>query len=359
MNNPESDLTIYRKLQEHLNNLPVGFPATESGVEIRILEHLFAPEEARIAIHLSYLPEPIDKIYRKVKRENLTKEQLRELLNKMIQKGSINYGELKGEKVYGNSFLAIGMYEYQLDRLTPDFVKDFHQYVDEAYLEEFHRKTSQIRVIPVEKSLSPDLGVATYENARKIIENSGGPIAVAECICKKGQDLIGEPCKRTTLREICFSFRGAASFYIDKGFAREIDKEEALTILTKAEQDGLILQTGNSQKPSFLCCCCTCCCGLLRSEKKLDNPSDYVLNNYRAQIDTDLCNGCNACLDTCQMEAIKTENDFVTINKALCIGCGNCIITCPQSAISLIKKEIIHVPPKNTYELYLNLMKNN
>ena len=39
----------YRDLQKHLDELPIGFPPTESGVEIRILKHLFTPEEAEIA----------------------------------------------------------------------------------------------------------------------------------------------------------------------------------------------------------------------------------------------------------------------------------------------------------------------
>ncbi len=32
---------IYRELQRHLDEMPVGYPRTESGVEIRILKHLF------------------------------------------------------------------------------------------------------------------------------------------------------------------------------------------------------------------------------------------------------------------------------------------------------------------------------
>ena len=45
----ESEPNIYRKLQEHLDKMPIGFPATESGVEIRILKHLFTPDEAELA----------------------------------------------------------------------------------------------------------------------------------------------------------------------------------------------------------------------------------------------------------------------------------------------------------------------
>ncbi|MFX0071566.1 MAG: 4Fe-4S ferredoxin, partial [Candidatus Hermodarchaeota archaeon] len=258
-------IDIYRKLQQHLDKMPVGFPATKSGVEIRLLKQLFTPKEAEIALILNFTPESLKRIHRRVKKLDISLEELEEILDEMAGKGSINFGKKGKDKVYCNAFLAIGMYEYQLDRLTPDFVKDFHEYVDEAYLKEFHRLIPQIRVIPIEKSVTPENVIATYNDVRKIVENAGEPIAVADCICKKGQDLIGEPCKQTKMREICFSFRSGAQFYIDMGFARPISKEETLEILKKAEDDGLILQTGNSQKPIFICCCCTCCCGLLKA----------------------------------------------------------------------------------------------
>ena len=43
------DLNIYTRLREHLDELPGGFPATETGVEIRILKRLFSPPEAELA----------------------------------------------------------------------------------------------------------------------------------------------------------------------------------------------------------------------------------------------------------------------------------------------------------------------
>jgi len=54
MNDTNKD--VYRKLQEHLNKMPVGFPATQSGVEIRVLKHLFTPKEAEVALHLKFQP---------------------------------------------------------------------------------------------------------------------------------------------------------------------------------------------------------------------------------------------------------------------------------------------------------------
>ncbi len=48
---------IYKKLARHLDNLPGGFPPTDSGVELRILKRLFTEEEAELAIRLTLIPE--------------------------------------------------------------------------------------------------------------------------------------------------------------------------------------------------------------------------------------------------------------------------------------------------------------
>jgi hypothetical protein len=53
----------YVNLQKHLDNQALGFPATRSGVELKILEHIFTPAEAEIACCLSYQFEPLDAIY--------------------------------------------------------------------------------------------------------------------------------------------------------------------------------------------------------------------------------------------------------------------------------------------------------
>ena len=37
---------IYQKLARVLDTLPNGFPATESGVEIKLLKRIFTPEQA-------------------------------------------------------------------------------------------------------------------------------------------------------------------------------------------------------------------------------------------------------------------------------------------------------------------------
>src|SRR3972149_6553688 len=74
---------IYEKLAEHLDNLPGGFPRTESGAELRILRRLFTPEDAEFAMHLTLIPEEPRVIARRAKVPvNEATRQLEEMSKK-------------------------------------------------------------------------------------------------------------------------------------------------------------------------------------------------------------------------------------------------------------------------------------
>src|SRR5690349_13712146 len=123
---------LYRALQRHLDRMPVPFPPTESGVEIRILKQLFTPEEARLALELSAIPETLTAIHRRTRRR-MPRERLRETLDRMAEKGCIQKLRGKAGAVYGKSPLVLGMYEAQVDRLTPELERDVRAYMDEAF----------------------------------------------------------------------------------------------------------------------------------------------------------------------------------------------------------------------------------
>ena len=120
----ENDNEIYRDLQRHLDRSPVGFPATESGVELRMLQHLLTPEEVKIATQLSTIElEPVKRIHKRVSKSGLplSIEELEQKLDHMVYKGTIlAYQEGYGEKRYKNAGVtAGGMIDFQVDRLTP------------------------------------------------------------------------------------------------------------------------------------------------------------------------------------------------------------------------------------------------
>jgi ferredoxin len=347
MNEKISEMEIYKKLQQHLDKMPIGFPPSKSGSGLRLLKHLFTPEEAELATYLRFSwerdLEPIETIHERMKDKQITKKQLEDKLDSMVKKGLLMFKRENGVKYYGNALLMVGMFEFQvnrLDQLPKEFIKDFHDYFDEAWLPEaFKVKGAQLRTIPIEKSIEFDQDINKFDSLESLIENADPPYMVTNCICKQLKDLEGEPCKVTSRREVCMGFGYAAKFYIEQGWGREISKEEAIGILKQNQEDGLVLQPDNSQELGFLCSCCSCCCESLSRYIKFPNPGNMSITNYFAEIDPELCTGCGTCVNICPMEAIKLKDDISKVLKKRCIGCGNCVVKCPDDAISLKKKD--------------------
>ena len=128
------ELDVYRRLQKRLDELPVGYPATESGVELRILKRLFTPDEAEVALGLSAVPETLEAIQHRL--PGRTTGELERMLDHMVEKGAIFGGRMLargGAKRYSRAPLVIGMYEAQVDRLTKELQQDFEQYAREGF----------------------------------------------------------------------------------------------------------------------------------------------------------------------------------------------------------------------------------
>jgi electron transport complex protein RnfB len=140
------------------------------------------------------------------------------------------------------------------------------------------------------------------------------------------------------------------------GIGRSLTKDEALAILDKAQEAGLVLQPQNTQHPSYVCCCCGDCCGILTTVKRFPRPAELYATNYYAQIDPELCTGCETCVSRCQLDAITIADAVAVVDLDRCIGCGNCVASCDFDAAQLCKKEAETVPPKNTGDLYARIM---
>lgn len=342
---------IYEELKEHLDSFPIGYPSTKSGVEMDLLKYFFTPEEARIATRLKFSwsrdLEPLETIYERIKDFGLSIEELESHLDAMAEKGTIHFKKEEGKKYYSNAQFVIGMYEFQVNRLNKDFLDNFFKYVGMGFgLEVFGTKISQFRTVPVEKSITPEHHISTYDDLETLIKEVEEPFAVVNCICRQATDILGNPCKVTDRREVCMTFGPMAHMYIDQGWGREISREEALEIQRKNGEEGLVLQAGNALKPHFICSCCGCCCPVLAGTKNFPRPVQFFSANFYAEVDSELCSGCGTCINRCQMEAIKLVNEISKVNKKKCIGCGNCVPTCPEEAIQLKKKDKeIDLPP--------------
>ncbi|MFW9780904.1 MAG: indolepyruvate ferredoxin oxidoreductase subunit alpha [Candidatus Heimdallarchaeota archaeon] len=343
---------IYRELQQHLDELPIGFPATESGIEIRLLRHFFSPEEAAIAMKLSRRFEPLSVIHERLKETGISIEQLEKYLDRMVSKGGLHVKK-NGEKSYANAMLSIGMYEHKVNQFSGEFLGDLGGYFMEEFGREFSRtQIPQLRTIPIEESVSRELNIAPYDELEKIILGSKGPFAVQYCACRTTKELMGDPCKTTSRKETCLTLGTEARMYIDEGWAREVTKEELLDILQQNQADGLVLQPGNYLNPQFWCSCCGCCCGILGRIKFLPKPIDFFATNYHVVIDSSTCTGCEACIERCPTGALSMVESISLVNLDQCIGCGLCVPICSEGSIQLIKNEEEVIPPQTKEDLH-------
>jgi len=348
--------SLYRALQQHLDRMPIGFPATESGVEIRILKRLFTPEEAETALALSAIPEPPAAIQKRL-ASPMTVEELTAALDRMERKGTVLHFSRGGQHYYGKLMFVVGMYERQVERLTAEFERDTRQYMEEGFSDAFLAGGKrQMRIVPVNRAVDVTRNVGNYEDIRGYVQSLPGPFAKGVCICRHGKDLTGESCRQTSLRENCLTFGRAAEWMSEFCGSKLIEKEEMLALLDEADREGLVLQPENTQNPLFVCCCCHCCCGVLTGAKREARPAEHFHSNYFASIDQEKCQSCGTCVERCQMEAIRT-NGHTEVDLDRCIGCGLCATTCPSEAMQMVAKEAQHKPPVATQQLYLQIMK--
>jgi Pyruvate/2-oxoacid:ferredoxin oxidoreductase delta subunit len=340
---------IYRSLQRHLDGQAVGFPATRSGADIRLLRHLFTPEEAAVALCLSFRPAPQDRIIAGAAK-SFSAEKTVALLESAFRKGAIGWKMRDNAPHWYVIPLVIGIYEAQDGNPSPEFLAVAGEFTKTMnYGRSFLSvKPSQMRTIPIGRSVTVDHSIATYDEIRSLILSSGGPFVILKCICREEQRIKGHACRQTSRLETCLGMGDMAAMTLRRNHGREITADEALDFLRQNEEDGLVLQPANERKAEFVCSCCGCCCGMLRFQKMLPNPVDFWSGNYYSTVNADSCIHCSLCVKRCQVNALEcTPPGAARVNKNRCIGCGLCVPTCPKKAISLIKKPVETVPPEN------------
>lgn len=364
--------TVYRRLQQRLDELPVPFPASETGSEMRLLEALFSEREAEVAVHLSAVPERVETIHRRVLHLVADRRALSAMLEALAARGAINSTGPRGpsrlgpgsrERRYGLAPLVVGMFEFQVDKLTPQFVRDFHDYSDHGFREVVvGGPTPQLRTVPVGAAISGTRAVGSYDDIRAYVRNSPGPFAVMNCVCRQSAGLIGEACTTSSTHETCLTVGSAAASTVMGGASRRITRDEVIAILDRAEREGHVLQPQNSREPAFICCCCRDCCEVLRNARKLPRPSDAIPTTHRAAINLRACTTCGACVTRCPMEAIELAGEGAPsgarVMEDRCIGCGVCVATCPADAIRLERRADARKPPRTTDAMYLRMFRD-
>jgi electron transport complex protein RnfB len=340
------DTGVYGKLRSYYHKHPLGFPDTESRLAVEILKRLFSEDEAEMALNLTPRPETAKALAGRVGKDP---EELASLLERMADKGLIfTFGE-KGNRHFMLAPYIPGFWDFQVKRMDREVAEVFEAYYVPQAREMFSSVTPPVRVVTVEKHLPSTLRVYPFEVASQIVRESK-KISLTDCICRKQQKLLGKGCNKPH-EEVCIQLSPGAEYYIERGLGREASVEDALEVIEKGEQAGLVRTAWlNVQKgPIAFCQCCSCCCHGLRAVYELKIPNAVAKSNFVPMIDVERCTGCNACVDTCPMDALSLDESQEAVrNPDRCIGCGLCVSACPEGSIRLerVAEEHVRIPPE-------------
>jgi electron transport complex protein RnfB len=344
-------MNSYEKLREFLDQFPIGFRKTPSGVELKILQSLFTEEEAELTTFLTMRPERARTIARRAGKDT---SKIEEKLESMAKKGLIFRSRRDNQILYNAAPFMIGLYEYSVKKMDKELAQLYKQYYQEAGLDEIGASNVPgFKVIPLEETIQTGTTLFPYQMLKESIKNAR-VIAVTDCICRKEAQLLGHGCDHPI--ETCLSFGVAAEFYIENGMGRKISAEEAIRIIKEADDSGLVHAGANSKHLSNICNCCPCCCVSMKGMTQYGLDKQKFMNAiFESTIDGDKCIGCGNCLERCPVGAIFLE-EIAKVDRNLCLGCGLCASICPEEAIRLKVRDDLTEPFDRVLEMGMAIL---
>ncbi len=286
---------------------------TEDAPEYYCMANIVSDDEADIAIAAGLRKERTAEYL--AKKVGKTVEEITPSLDRLVYYGIFRrtFDEKLGEDVYFMQIFAPGILEMMVN--NQELMRE-HPEVGRAF-EEYTRIRMQLmgpilpdgyglmRVIPVESAIKDIPGVSDYERLSYYL-NKYDTFSVSPCSCRASRTSINDGCGHLA-DEMCVQMGKGAEHYIRSGRARRITREEALEIVLRAEENGLMHDIPNIEEAgdsAAICNCCACACFGLRAGLMF-GARDAIRSNFVAEIDETKCVACGQCVETCPGNALR------------------------------------------------------
>jgi electron transport complex protein RnfB len=330
------DSHVFQELVGHLDTFPMAFSRPENEAAVALLKKLFTAEEAQLAVHLPIFmgddPIRIQTIAHKMKKNA---GYVKEILEPMVKKGLV-YVIGEGEEArYSLLPFVPGILEFNVEKIDAELVRLLGKLRGKRGGDEVKTEIPLTRIIPVERSLDAETTVHPYESVVEAIKNSTS-LCLMDCMCRTATKQVGQDCGRPI--ETCLYMNAYADYLIRIGKGRRVNVKEAIEVLTQAEDAGLVHLANNARELFGICSCCGCCCMGLQGLTKMKDPNAVSKSEFRLIVNSDLCTGCEICIERCWIDVLRLENDRITADLDRCLGCGACAYTCPTGALRLERK---------------------
>ena len=285
----------------------------ENAPEYYCMAGILTDEEADVAIAAGLRKERTAAYL--AKKVGKTVQEVQPLLDNLVYYGIFrrSHNEALGEDAYYMQIFAPGILEMMVNQKE---LLETHPEVGRAF-EEYTRNLAAnmgamipdgyglMRVIPVESALEGIPGVNEFERISHYLDKYDR-FSVSPCSCRASRTSIGDGCGHLD-EDMCIQMGKGAEHYIRSGRAKEITREQALEIIKRAEENGLMHDMVNIEEPgesAAICNCCACACFGLRVGL-MYGARDAIRSNYVAEVDEAKCVACGQCVETCPGNALK------------------------------------------------------
>jgi Na+-translocating ferredoxin:NAD+ oxidoreductase subunit B len=342
-------VNIYEQLRERLDRMGIGFPVSGSEAELRILEELFTIEDAELFLAMKEEDQLASEVASCLKADTSSTVQRME---SMAKRGLLFRRHEDGEVKYRPLPFMIGFVDFQIDRASEKLVKNIAEYFGKVKKTiGAGRPIPVTRALPVRTKVVSGDQILPYDDAVSIVK-SKDRVSLAPCLCRQTGAIRGDVCKHPI--ETCMQFDSFADYYVENGIGRYITKDEALAVLERNEERGLVVETTNSTDVELMCACCSCHCSMLMLLRNATGVAREVVSNYYCERNDDACTSCGTCLQRCPAHARRMIEGKVMFDQKKCLGCGLCVSTCEAHANTLARKpdEKLYTPPKSIFDAY-------
>ncbi len=359
---------VYSRLAKHLASLGMGYPEKEDLLDI--LRENFTPLEAEVALAIPtkvipFEAVPAEEILSHLDHPEISLDELEGILSNLAERGLLFSKRMKGGKMgyalqqFGYGFPQTFFWKGVETPHAKKMAEMIARYSRSDQLREAYgnTKTKSLRYVPASLSIDPEShAVFPFEMMGELIQKVK-VVALVHCPCRTMTRLLGKKRCDHSL-ENCIKYDDLAEYLIEKGIGKEITKPEAMEIIKKSEEAGLVHLVDNAREGiRHTCNCCGCCCWSVGSIRRKKIPRDVLMATYfLRETDKERCTGCGQCVEICPVNVIKMEGDFPVVDKEWCIGCGVCAVPCPASAVKLVRKTDA-IPPRDFRELHEQILR--
>ncbi|MBU2480156.1 MAG: helix-turn-helix domain-containing protein, partial [Proteobacteria bacterium] len=231
-----TDMVLYKELAAAIG-------AGDSQRVPKIFQALVNDDEARVML-LAAPPATAEELSQK---SGLSEDAVLEMLNSLFYRGLIFKATRGGDKKWYRVKTIPQMHDSTT--LTPGISRDILDLWKDYMETEWPSYGSAVmdimpgsimRIVPVNESVEAQSTVMAYDDVVKIVEDAR-ILSVTNCSCR----VISGDCSKPL--EVCMQVDRAAEYNIERGTGRELSKSEAIEILKKCREQGLVHTVDNRQ----------------------------------------------------------------------------------------------------------------